>query len=104
SFISYIPYGTVDGDISIGLDEVVLHSPETVDAFGISPGSPIADALAARDDLEFGAGHMDNFLGRDRIWYLFYVDGLHGTHVSRQQAVESNPKRDVISWPYPRWR
>ncbi len=103
-FISYIKEEVENGDVPAGLDEVVLYSPQTVDEFGISPGDEISEALAAREGLIFGAGHMDNHFGRDRIWYLFHVDDLHGVQVSEQRAVESNPRIDVISWPYPRWR
>ena len=104
SFISYINDEAGYEAALVGLDEVVLQSPRTIDEYGVSPGGPISQAIKARKELEFGAGHMDNYFGKDRIWYLFTVAGMHGTQVSKQHAIESNPKIDVISWPAPRWR
>jgi hypothetical protein len=54
--------------------------------------------------LDFGAGHMDNYLGKGNLWYLFSVDKMHGTVVSKSMALKSNPRIDCISWPRVRWR
>lgn len=60
--------------------------------------------IKIRNDLKFGAGHMDNYLGKDKVWYLFTVKELHGTRVTRDIALKANPKIEVVTWPYPRWQ
>ena len=63
----------------------------------------IGQAIAKRKNLKFGAGHMDNYLGKDKIWYMFGVEKKHGTQVTKKMAVTANPKISVISWPNPWW-
>jgi len=103
-FVSYVrdPSEYVKGKVK--LDEVVVLSSLIVDEFGISPGMSVKEALKLRKDLDFGAGHMDNYLGKDQLWYLFRVNDYHGTQVTREMAMEADPKVDAISWPHPKWR
>ncbi len=102
SFISYINEDQQYEKGVVKLDEVITCSNQIIDEFGISPKMHISRAIAARDSLNFGVGHMDNYLGKDHLWYLFYVDKMHGTSVSKSMAITSNPKIDCISWPYVR--
>ena len=88
----------------VKLDEVVTCSERIKDEFGISPNQHIDLAIEKRKSLDFGAGHMDNYLGKDSIWYLFYVGQLHGTAVTKEVALKENPKIECISWPHPWWR
>ncbi len=104
SFISYINEDQQYEKGIVKLDEVVTCSNQIIDEFGISPNMHISQAIAARDNLDFGAGHMDNYLGKDQLWYLFYVDKMHGTGVTKNMALKSNPTIECISWPYVRWR
>jgi hypothetical protein len=104
SFISYIEKDSEYENGVVKLDEVLVHSSIVQDQYGISIGSTINAALKEREELKFGAGHMDNYMGNGKIWYLFYVKGKHGTQVTKEEAVAENPKIDAISWPYPRWR
>jgi|GEM_PF-3248400 len=103
-FISYIDEKSGDETGGITLDEVITCSNKVVDEFGISPGMDIKAAISARDSLDFGAGHMDYYLGKDHLWYLFYVDKTLGASVSKNIAINSKPQIDCISWPYARWR
>jgi hypothetical protein len=104
SFISYINEEQQYEKGVVKLDEVITCSDQIIDEFGISPKMHISRAITARDSLDFGAGHMDNYLGKGNLWYLFSVDKMHGTGVSKSMALKSNPRIDCISWPHVRWR
>ena len=104
SFISYISSEKERGNTVVPLDEVVVYSPLITDEYGISVGMKLNEAVKLRREMEFGAGHMDNYMGNNKIWYLFRVGEMHGTMVSKEAVIQSNPKIEVISWPYPRWR
>jgi len=104
AFISYISTDKEREHAVVPLDEVAIYSPLITDEYGISVGMRLNEAVKLRPEMEFGAGHMDNYIGNDKIWYLFSVGEMHGTMVSREVAIQSNPKIEVISWPYPRWR
>ena len=104
SFISFIEKQEEYEQGIVKLNEVVIYSSTIKDEYGVSPGMPVSKVLELRNELEFGARHSDNYLGKDKIWYLFSVEGIHGTQVTRDAAIKANPKVDVISWPYPRWR
>jgi len=103
SFISYItePNGYEKGIVK--LDEVIVHSSRIQDQFGVTPNMPISNAIDKRKGLKFGAGHTDNYLGNDKIWYMFSVNQTHGEQVTKPKAIISNSKIEVISWPHP-WR
>jgi hypothetical protein len=103
-FISYINEQADYERGVVKLDEVMTCSAEVKDSFGVSPQMTIDKALSKRNELKFGAGHIDNYFGSGSIWYLFTVNNLHGTGVSKQVALQANPKIDCISWPYARWR
>ncbi len=103
-FISYIKAQADYEKAVVKLDEIMTCSDKVMDEFGISPKMTIKQALQKRKGLQFGAGHMDNYLGLDNIWYLFSVNGLHGTGVSKEVALKADPQIDCISWPYARWR
>ena len=102
-FISYINKTDEYEKGIVKLHEVIAHSPKIKDQYGISPKMTVDQAIAKRKDLKFGAGHMDNYLGKDKIWYMFGVEQKHGTQVTEQMAITANPKISVISWPNPWW-
>ena len=104
SFISYINEPDGYEKAVVKLDEVVVYGQNIQDEFGVKPKMHIKQIIALRKNLEFGAGHMDNYIGRDKMWYLFSVENSHGTGVTKEMAIDANPQIDAISWPYPRWR
>jgi hypothetical protein len=104
SFISFINESDGYEKSTVKLDEVIIHSSKIQDHYGVEPNMTISQALKKRKDLKFGAGHMDNYFGNDKIWYMFSVNQLHGTQVSREVAINANPKIQSISWPIPWWR
>ena len=104
SFISFINESDGYEKSTVKLDEVIIHSSKVQDHYGVEPNMTIAQALKKRKGLKFGAGHMDNYFGNDKIWYMFSVNQLHGTQVSREVAINANPKIQSISWPIPWWR
>jgi len=104
SFISYIDEKTGYENSVVLLDKVVIHGSLTVDEYGVYPGMNLNQAIEKRKDVKFGAGHMDNYVGNGKIWYLFSVGNTHGEQVSESMAQEENPNIDVISWPVARWR
>lgn len=104
SFISYINESGGYEKSKVKLDEVIIHSSKVQDQFGVKPNMTISQAIEKRKGLEFGAGHMDNYLGTEKIWYMFSVNQIHGTQVTKEAAVKANPKIQSISWPSPWWR
>jgi hypothetical protein len=88
----------------VKLDEIAIFSPKVKDKYGISTSSTLSEINEKRAGLEFGAGHMDNYLGAGKIWYMFDVNGMHGTMLSKESAFKQNPKINVISWPGILWR
>ena len=104
SFISYITDESMYEQAVVPLDEVLLVGGPAIDQYGVAPGERLSSALKKRKELEFGYGHMDSYLGRGKIWYLFYAGAPEGTRATFEQAKESDPEIAVISWPKPRWR
>jgi len=104
SFISYINESKGYEQGVVKLDEVIVYGENIQDEFGVSPRMHIKEIIALRKNLEFGAGHMDNYLGKNKMWYLFSVKNKHGERVTKEMAINANPQIDAISWPYPRWR
>jgi hypothetical protein len=103
SFISYINESDGYEKSVVKLDEVIIHSSKVQDHFGVKPSMTISQAIEKRKYLKFGAGHMDNYLGNDKIWYMFSVNQTHGTQVTKETAIKANPKIQSISWPIPWW-
>jgi hypothetical protein len=103
-FISYINEQTDYEKSTVKLDEVMTCSNKVKDEFGISPSTDFNTAYYSRDKLEYGYGHMDNYIGKGNLWYLFSEYDEMGNRVTKEKALESNPKIDCISWPYARWR
>jgi hypothetical protein len=103
SFISYIDEADGYEKGIVKLDEVIIHSSKIRDQFGLTPDMSISIAIAKRKDLKFGTGHMDNYLGNGKIWYMFSVNKTHGAQVTEQMAMNSNSKITTISWPHPWW-
>lgn len=86
----------------VKLDEVISCSKYVLSLDRIGPTMQVG-SIPDVEALEFGVGHMDNYLGDGSVWYLFSVGYLHGTQVSKVKALESNPKIQCISWPAPWW-
>lgn len=86
----------------VKLDELVSCSELVVSSAKVGPKMTIS-SIPQLESLEFGAGHMNNYLGMDKLWYLFSVGDLHGTAVSKELAIELNPQIECISWPAPWW-
>lgn len=103
SFISYINQPDGYKNSRVKLDEIIVHSSKIQDQFGVTPNMAINQALAKRNNVKFGAGHTNNYLGNDKIWYMFSVNQLHGTQVTKAIAVAANPNIESITWPNPRW-
>lgn len=78
------------------LDELVVYSSSVTDQFGVSPGMRVSDAVELRQDLEFGHGHVDYFVGGGSIWYAY------------DHFFDPDQPNDVvvgaITWPHPVWR
>lgn len=102
-FISYIEKPEDYEKAVVTLDEVITCSKLVKDQFGIRPLSKFNDALIARNDMKYGFGHMDNFIGKGKLWYLFAVENGQFSQGSRELAVKVNPSIECISWPYARW-
>jgi hypothetical protein len=64
---------------------------------------PISEASKIRPDMKFGSGHMDNYLGSEKIWYMLNIDwskidqskGLS----PKEYVIKSDTKISVITWP-----
>jgi len=105
SFISYIENASEYEQARVELDEVVVHSNKIKDQYGVRVGMNISTALRLRGgDLDFGIGHIDNYLGKNKIWNLFSVEDKHGVSVTKEMALKVDPEISAITWPYPRWR
>lgn len=103
AFISFIKDPKEYESAQVRLDEIVIYSGEIQDQYGISPGMLISEASKVRPDMEFGSGHMDNYLGSGKIWYMLNIDwsridqskGLS----TKEYAIKSDTKISVITWP-----
>ena len=102
-FISYINETEDYEKAIVKLDEVITCSEKVKDIFGVSPKSKFNLAQKSREDMTYGDGHMDNFLGKGKIWYLFSVPNGQFSRGSLKTAEKVNPEINCISWPYPRW-
>lgn len=100
-FLSYIEEEAQFEAGVVPLHRVVVFSGGVKDQYGVSPGDSLASVLARRKGLEFGVAHMDNYLGKGKLWYQFTVQGKHGAQVSRTEAEQANPTIELISWPAP---
>ncbi len=103
-FISYINTQQDYEKSIVKLDEVMTCSSKVKDKYGISPKSDFNTAYRSREKLEYGYGHLDNYLGEGKLWYLFSEYNELGNRINKDKAIELNPKVDCISWPYARWR
>jgi hypothetical protein len=87
----------------VRLDEIVIYSEEIQDQYGIYPSMPISEAAKIRPDMEFGSGHMDNYLGSGKIWYMLNIDWVKIDQSkglsSKEYAIKSDTKINVITWP-----
>lgn len=102
-FISYIEKPEDYEKAVVTLDEVITCSKLVKDSFGVSPQSKFNDALSARGDMKYGFGHMDNFIGKGKLWYIFTVENGQFSQGNREIAEKVNPNIQCISWPYARW-
>jgi len=102
-FISYINEPDEYEKSIVKLDEVIIHTSIIQDQYGVTPNMTISEAIEKRKYLKFGAGHMDNYFGNGKIWYMFSVNQTHGTQVTKEMAVIENPKIQSVTWPIPRW-
>jgi len=102
-FISYINKPEDYEKAIVKLDEVITCNEKVKDAFGVSPKSKFKIAQKPREDMTYGDGHMDNFLGKGKLWYLFTIPNGQFSRGSQEQAEKINPEIMCISWPYARW-
>jgi hypothetical protein len=102
-FISYINKKEDYEKSIVKLDEVITCNEKVKDNYGISPKTKFKVADKSRDNMTYGDGHMDNFLGKDKLWYLFTVPNGQFNRGNRELAEKVNPAIQCISWPYPRW-
>ena len=102
-FISYINKPEDYEKSIVKLDEVITCNEKVKDSFGVSPKSEFMVAQKSREGMTYGDGHMDNFLGKGKLWYLFTVPNGQFSRGSQELAVKANPEIQCISWPYPRW-
>lgn len=104
SFISYIKEKSMYESALVALDEVLLLGGGAKDQYGISPGESLSSVIKKRKSMEHGYGHMDSYLGSGKIWYLFQATTPEGMRATQEEAIEINPKIELISWPIPRWQ
>ena len=50
-----------------------------------------------------GDGHMYNFLGKGKIWYLFSVPTGQLSRGNLEMTEKVNPEIRCVSWPCARW-
>ena len=96
----------------VRLDLIDISSADIQDTYGIKVGMTITDVIAVRgDDLSFGAGHHDNYIGQDNVWYSLSTKPLQNTDgvdinpvmVTKPQAIKRNLPINHLLWPHPRW-
>lgn len=102
SFINEEEQGGYEKSI-VKLDEVISCSNKVIDSYGVSPGKKFNEIYETRKEMVYGFGHMDNFLGKRKLWYLFSVPNGQFTQGSIEIAKKTNPEIECLSWPYPRW-
>ena len=101
-FISYINEIEDYEKAIVKLDEVITCNKKVKDGFGVSPQSKFKVAQKSRKDMTYGDSHMDNFLGKGKVWYLFTFPNGLSNRSSRELAEKFNPEIQCMNWPYPR--
>lgn len=104
TFISTISDKNGYKQSQVMLDEIIIHSDKIKDQYGVSVGQTLSEVMEKRKNMAFGDSHMGNFMGNDKIWYLFEVENRYSVPVSKEAAIKANPPIDAISWPHPIWR
>jgi len=115
SVISYIEtpeqFKSSEGKINL----LELNTSRIPDQYGIRIGDKFLEIRKKRKDkLEFGAGHFNNNIGGNNIYYSFSLEptgyfkeiGInYADPVSAKEsdAKKQNPEITTISWPYPAW-
>lgn len=115
SIISYIEtqeqFKSSEGKINL----LELNTSRIPDQYGIKIGYKFLEIRKKRKDkLEFGAGHFNNNIGGNNIYYSFSLEptgyfkeiGInYADPVSAKEtdAQKQNPEITNISWPYPAW-
>lgn len=102
-FISYIQDSEDYEKAIVQLDEVITCSDKITDNFGVKPKTKFNLAIKSRENLTYGDGHLDNYLGKGKLWYLFSVSNGDFSRGNQEMAVKVNPEIRCISWPYARW-
>ena len=97
------------------IDLLKIHTPRIPDQYGIKIGDKFEKIRKNRKDkLDFSAGHFNNNIGGNNIYYSFslkpnmYIKEANYSYLdpeatTESDAVSQNPEIQGISWPYPAW-
>lgn len=113
--VSYFDEKVNKDTIKYDIDLLKIISSKIIDSYGIKVGDRVSKVINIRgSNLETGANHFDNAIGKDMIFYQVTVepdealkkkglDYINPEEVTLDQIIKENPEVTSISWPYPSW-